>query len=55
MEEEVRTIKTKIHIRTIELHVGTKPLVHVQVEITMIVIKKIPSIFISFYVILQRL
>jgi hypothetical protein len=41
VEKEVKTIKTKIYVRTIELEVGTKPLVVVQVEIMKIIVKEL--------------
>jgi len=40
VEEEVRTTEIEIQVRTIELEMGTKPLVVVHVEIIEIVIKE---------------
>jgi len=37
VEEEVKNVETKIHVRIVELEVGIKPLVVVQVETTKIV------------------
>jgi hypothetical protein len=40
MEEEVKATEIEVQIKTVELEVGTKPLVVVQVETTDTVVKK---------------
>jgi hypothetical protein len=41
VEEEVKTTKMEIQVRTIELEMGTKPLIVVHVEITKTIVDKI--------------
>ncbi len=50
MEEEVRTVKTKIQIRTAEPEVGLEPLVDVQVEITKTIVEEIDAQNIAKYI-----